>query len=97
MPFTFKTEKSTGKYRSFYPPTHNIKLKKKCCGTIGTEPPHRIRLTIMKDEKHTDKNQNCPWIWIGLNYDFNSLDEAKKFLNDNFDRLTKQFNFHLMD
>lgn len=28
MKFTFKTEKPTGRYRSFYPDHHYVKLKK---------------------------------------------------------------------
>lgn len=37
--FTFKTEKSTGFYRSFYPDTHYIKLKRAKVGVIEDKRP----------------------------------------------------------
>lgn len=61
------------------------------CGLIRYEHPHKIRLQIMKDEKHTDSNPNCDWKWIQLKFDFSSVDEAKLFLNNRADELMKLF------
>ena len=90
--FTFKTEKETGRYASFYTPTVEIKLNKIIVGAIDWVFPHKINLMIMKDENHTDIHPNCPWMWIKLKKEFNSVDEAKEFIRTNNDLLQKQFN-----
>ncbi len=92
--FTFKTEKSTGKWRAFYKPSHYIKRNKNEVGMIGAEAPFRIRFMIVKDEKYNDNNPNCSWMWIVLKHESNSLEEAKKFVNDNFEEINKQYNLY---
>ena len=46
MKFTFKTTKATGRYSSFYPNLHDIKLNKKVVGSITDKKPHKIRLKV---------------------------------------------------
>jgi hypothetical protein len=79
--FTFKTEKPTGRYRSFSKPHHHIKINGVNAGTIGHEPPHKIRLMVVKQDIMEDNNPNCTWKWIQLQKESTSLDEAKTWLN----------------
>lgn len=81
MKFTFKTEKSTGAWRSFSPDQHYIKLKKKEVGQIEDKKPYRIRLQVVKDDINEDGNPNCTWKWIRLKKESETLQEAKDFLN----------------
>ncbi len=89
--FTFKTVKSTGRYRAFYLPRHIIKIKKVDVGSIEPET-FRIRLMVIKDDINEDGNPNCEWKWILLKYVPSSLDDAKEFLNKNFEALNKKYN-----
>ncbi len=73
--FTFKTTTTSGRYGSFYPDYHAIKIKKKEVGNITDSFPHRINLMVYKDE--TLKN----WDWIQLAKTFESIKEAKEWLN----------------
>jgi len=91
MKFTFKTEKPTGRYRSFDTETHYVKWNKVEIGTISPETPFTIRLRVMKKDMTEDKNPNCPWRWIKLKQQSISLDEAKKYLNDNIKLITDTF------
>ena len=95
--FTFKTNKPTGRYKSFYKPTYEIKLKKKIVGAITSEVPHQIRLRIIKKDIMEDKNPNCSWKWITLKKEFNSVDEAKAFLKENYERIVNQLNLYQGD
>jgi len=80
--FTFKTEKATGRYRSFYPDTHTIKLDKKQVGSISDEKGHKIMLQVIKDGVIIkDDNPNCDWKNIILKREFDSVQAAKEFLN----------------
>jgi hypothetical protein len=90
--FTFKTEKPTGRYRSFFQNYHYIKLKKVEVGTIDDKERHKIRLQVIKADINEDGNPNCPWKMITFVMEFATVDEAKKFLNDHFDVITKKYN-----
>ena len=87
--FTFKTEKPTGRYSSFYDPTHHIKLNGKECGYI-TAKTFKIKLMVDVPNYET-------WKWITLAKKFDSLDEAKKWLNDNHEKIQTQFKIHTAD
>lgn len=91
MKFTFKTTKPTGKYASFYNPSHDIKLNKKDVGSI-VDGKWTIRLKVVKDDIMEDGKPNCPWEWISLKKESSSLQEAKDFLNANFKTITEKFN-----
>ena len=83
--FTFKTHHPTGRYRSFDHDYHDIKYNKVVVGSIANELPHKISLQVMKDDIMEDGSPNCKWKWIKLKKEFTSVEEAKKFLNDNVD------------
>jgi hypothetical protein len=89
--FTFKTTKPTGRYRSFFNPSHDIKLHGKDIGSIvnGTWD---IRLMVVKKDIMEDGNPNCNWTRITLNKKSNSLQEAKDFINGAFDVINKKYN-----
>lgn len=89
--FTFKTDKPTGKYRSFYRPFHYIKLNKKKVGSIDDKSPHFIRLQVIKKDINEDGNPNCEWKWICLKKQFQSVDEAKAFLKEKFYEIIEKF------
>jgi hypothetical protein len=95
MKFTFKTEKSTGRYRGFFSDTHHIKLNKVKCGNIGDDKPFKIRLQVVKQDIMEDGNKNCSWKWITLKKESETLEEAKKFLNDNFEAINKKFTIYI--
>ena len=95
--FTFKTRKATGRYRSFDKDWHAIKYLGKDVGSIDDKKPHQIRLMVIKDDKIKDNNPNCTWKNIFLATKFESIQEAKDFLNDNIEKILKQFNLHLQE
>ncbi|GJQ43855.1 MAG: hypothetical protein JETCAE03_33530 [Ignavibacteriaceae bacterium] len=91
--FTFKTEKPTGKWRSFHQPTHYIKLGREICGHIDPEN-FTISLMIIKNDINEDSNPNCSWKWIRLKKESKTLQEAKDFLNENIEVLLSKYNIH---
>ena len=96
--FTFKTENATGRYRSFYGPTYNIKYKKMVMGDISSNKPHTIRIQVMKTKEDIEKvnnNKNCGWKWIAFKKEFNSVDEAKKWLSYNVEKILNKFELYL--
>ena len=92
--FTFKTEKATGRYRSIYPDTHNIKLNKFECGLIDDKKPYKIQLQVIKDDINKDGNPNCDWEWITLKKESESLQEAKNFLNENHEAIQLKYKIY---
>jgi hypothetical protein len=92
---TFKTVKSTGKYRSFQDPIHMIKWNKKQVGNIYVNHPgdgteyYDITLMIYKDDRHTDNNPNCVWKHIRLLRHHDSLKAAQDWLKVNIDSVVK--------
>jgi len=97
MKFTFKTDKSTGRYRAFYSDYHYVKLKKKEVGNIGDKVPYRICLKVNKDDINEDGNPNCSWKWITLKHESKSLQEAKDFLKEHIDAILEKYNLYLGD
>ena len=97
MKFTFKTEKAKGSYRSFFPDTHQIKLNKIMVGNILNDPPHHIRLMVFKDDINEDGNPNCSWRWVELRKDFESVKDAKIFLNNHYLAIMDKYNIHFND
>lgn len=96
MKFTFKTEKPTGSYKSFFSDYHYIKLKKKEVGTI-TDKTYKIRLKVWKADINEDGNPNCKWKWITLKKESKTLQEAKDFLNENIKLITTEKKLYLED
>jgi len=99
MKFTFKTEKPTGKWKSFDNDSHYIKLNGKQVGAIHHAAPFKISFTVLKTEedKKSDKNPNCPWKRITLKKESTTLQEAKDFANMMFDKITKEFTLYPID
>ena len=95
--FTFKTNWPTGRYRSFSNPTHEIKLKRKMVGLIDADPPHQIRLMVMKDDIMEDGNPNCEWMWIVLSQKFSCVNDAKDYLRMTYEAITTQLKLRLLD
>lgn len=82
--------RSTGRFRSFYPSLYDVKLFGKICATIyyhNDNQTYSIHLKIQKTSESFD--------WVILNYDFNSLNEAKKFLNRNKNKIVDTFDLYL--
>jgi hypothetical protein len=91
--FTFKTTKPTGRYRSFESHYHAIKLNKIVVGYISDKIPHTIHLMVIKKDINEDGNKNCPWKWIKLKKESQSLEEAKNFLNEILEKIHSTFTF----
>lgn len=95
--FTFKTEKSTGKWRSFYPDHHYIKLKNGKVGSIDDNFPHKIRLAVFKDDINEDGNPNCQWRWITLKKESQSVSEAKAWINGAYKSIVDKYKLFPLD
>lgn len=96
--FTFKTEKTgSGRYASFFPYNHIVKLKKKPVGSIEDKKPYRISLQVKKKDVNEDGRPNCQWKWIKLNHDSETLQEAKDFLNKYFNEINTQYQLWMED
>lgn len=97
MKFTFKTTKSTGQYRSFYKDLNEIKLNKKCVGTINEDGTSEFTITlqVIKKDIMEDNNPNCTWKNVTFKNKFKSKQDAKDFLNKNIEKITKQFEIYL--
>jgi len=92
--FTFKTVKPIGRWKSFENDQFLIKLNKCEVGYFSTQDafqngPFKIHLMILKNEEDLKKNPSSDWKWIILKKEFETLDLAKSFLNDNFDAINK--------
>ena len=92
--FTFKTEKPTGRYRSFYEPIHYIKFKKIKIGYIDNKN-FNIHLKVIKKDINEDGNSNCKWKWITLRKSSNSLQETKDCLNKYIDKIFEKYDIFL--
>lgn len=94
--FTFKTTKPTGRYKAFEENEYSIKMNNKEVGTICNNS-YDIRLMVVKNDINEDNNPNCIWKWITLKKKSSSLEEAKKWLNDNFEEINKLYNLHQLE
>lgn len=83
---TFKTIKPTGKYRSFYKPDHQVKLNGACVGSIDPDT-FKITLMVVKKDINEDGNPNCPFKNVRLAAINDTLDNAKLYLNTNFEQI----------
>jgi hypothetical protein len=83
MKITFKTNKPTGKWRSFGTTTHDIKYGGNVIGTIDDDKPHKIRLMVKKVDINEDGNPNCDWTWKVIKKEFEDVTSAKKYITDN--------------
>ncbi len=88
--FTFKTEMAKGKYRSFWPDQHYIKLDGKPVGNIA-DSEYKIRLMVFDDNSDTE------WHWITLAKHNSCLQDAKDFLNERFENITTKYRLRKAD
>lgn len=95
--FTFKTTRPTGSYAWLHKPYHDVLLNKNKVGAIEPDKPHQIRLMIMKADINEDGNPNCPWKWIGLKKESESLDGAKEFLNENIEVILTKYKIRIYE
>lgn len=90
--FTFKTTKPTGRYRSFDSDYHDIKFKGVVVGSIVSSKPFKCRFMVIKNGTTIkDDNPNCPWKWITLKKESETLQDAKDWLNANIEGIMKQW------
>lgn len=90
--FTFKTEKPTGKWRSFSPTSYYVKYGNDIIGNIYEEP-WRVAIMVMKSNGVEGSNPNCPWMWLRFKDRFESLQAAKDWLNEHFKEITDKYKF----
>jgi anti-sigma28 factor (negative regulator of flagellin synthesis) len=79
MKITFKTEKPTGKWRSFYNSSTYIKADGKKIGMFGDDKDGKIKVSVMamKNDTIKDDNPNCKWKWVTFKARFDDMDSAK--------------------
>jgi hypothetical protein len=46
---------------------------------------------VHKDDINEDGNPNCPWKWISLKKESESLQEAKDWLNENIEEVLAKY------
>ena len=95
--FTYKKHRHSGRYRSFEPEFHDIKLKAKKVGYIA-EPAHfskeqgyGISFAVKKDPT---REQPAPFKWVSVKKRFSSVEDAKAFLVEHFDELIKELDLY---
>jgi hypothetical protein len=104
MKFTFKKVINTGRWKSFQPESCTIKLNKKVVGSINEIKTvgytvedigkFYIRLMVIKKDIMEDKNPNCTWKNITFKLRFNTMDNAKEWLNNNLEGINKTYNLY---
>lgn len=88
--FTFKHDKPTGSYKSFFTSNIDIKQNGNEVGYMTTERPITVKLKVVKKDITEDGNPNCVWKWMRIKKEFESVDEAKEWLNEHRDTIRKQ-------
>jgi hypothetical protein len=95
--FSFKTERATGSYAWLHKPDYHVLLNKNLVGSIDPEKPHHIRLMVMKADILENGNPNCPWKWITLKHESESVAEAKIFLNEGIDTILTKYKIRIYE
>ena len=74
----------------------DIKVGKQKCGAIYeiSRNEWAIRFQVIKDDIMEDGNKNCTWKWITLKYKGKTADEAKQWVQDNFDLIQGRYNLY---
>lgn len=94
--FTFKKERATGPYASFQSEPIYIKHKGTEVGYINDgfkSGKHFIHLQVRKEE--FDENDRCDWRWAKIKFKFDTVEEAKQWLNDNRERIFNNYDLIL--
>lgn len=97
--FTFKKNTPVGKFAVFQTKYTDIKFNKKVCGSINRDREYKwkILLSVMKNEKFNDGNENCDWMNIVLKTVFEKEEQARDFLNNNIDKIMDTFTLHFIE
>lgn len=97
--FRFKMNRPTGEWRVFNTTFCDIFLDKNLVGGIYEDRlvdfPVSVRFMVMKNKEDLAKpnnNTNCEWKWITLKQRYKTFDEAKQYINLNFNIITSSFN-----
>lgn len=98
--FTFKKVKKEGRYRSFdLTNTTKIKLNKKKVGYISSKGVFKDKQWIIhlmvKKERTTE--HPAPFKWMILKKRCKSEEEARNFLNENFEIINKEIDLYLIE
>lgn len=88
MKLTFKTHKPTGRYRSFYRPDIYIKHNRLKIGSIEADEPYVIRVTVKREPT---KAEPAPFRWITLAYKSKTLEESKRYAEENLERIINKY------
>ena len=95
--FTYKKTIHEGRYRSFEPEQHEIKLKGKVVGSIS-EAFHTSGRTgfgvSFAVSRQSTKENPAPFRWLYLKTRFKDAAEAKAFLRQHFDNITGALNLY---
>lgn len=95
--FTFKMNRPTGKWKCFSSTSCDILLEKNLVGSFYEDKSTantiiEIRFMKMKADIMEDGNSNCLWKWTTLNKKCASFDEAKTWVNENFEIINTSIN-----
>jgi len=96
--FTFKKVIHTGKWRSFEPENHVIKYEGKEVGLISqpkvqfTLSRHfQVSFTVKKEVNEIDP---ASFKWVALSKGFESVDDAKKYINEKIEHILELFDLY---
>jgi len=95
--FTFKINKETGRCRSFYPDQCDIKLKKKCVGSITQRSLSTSWYFSFMIKKEVTKEYPAPFKWIFFNKGFETINEAKIFLQEHTEEICNKYDLYEME
>jgi len=91
---TFKTEKATGRYRSFESDYHIVNAGGLQVGSILDEAPYTISLMVKKECTEQDP---APFKWITLAKKSMRLMDAKDFLHRNWLTIIKKHDLYQLE
>ena len=95
--FTFKKTIHEGRYKSFEPEQHEIKLKGRVVGCIS-EASHTSSKTAFgisfSVSRQPTKENPAPFRWLNLKTRFEDATEAKTFLRKHFDNIMGALNLY---
>jgi hypothetical protein len=94
--FTFKINKETGRYRSFYPDQCDIKLNKMVVGSISKSREHDYTIGLMVKKEVTEKDP-APFKWIFFNREFKTINDAKIALQEQAEKIFTKFDLYQME
>ncbi len=92
--FTYKKYIPVGRYRSFEPEHHDIKLNKKVVGHISVNRLDREFIVSFAIKKESTKEDPAPFKWVMLKTRFKTADEAKEALAGRFTDLVKKLDLY---